>query len=90
MPFSLSHLISPNFTAVFKIYSVKGGAKFFFKFYLFLAALGLRCCAWAFSSSGERGLLFVACADFSLRWLLLLQITGSRRVGFSSCGMRAQ
>ena len=29
-------------------------------FYLFLAALGLRCCAWAFSSCGERGLLFVA------------------------------
>ena len=28
--------------------------------HLFLAALGLRCCAWAFSSCGERGLLFVA------------------------------
>ena len=28
--------------------------------YLFLAALGLLCCAWAFSSCGERGLLFVA------------------------------
>ena len=27
--------------------------------FLFLAALGLRCCAWAFSSCGERGLLFV-------------------------------
>ena len=37
---------------------------FFFKFiyfiYLFLAVLGLRCCTWAFSSYGERGLLFVA------------------------------
>ena len=33
---------------------------FFFKLiYLFLAALGLRCCAWAFSSCGEQGLLFV-------------------------------
>ena len=32
----------------------------FYKFiYLFLAALGLRCCAQAFSSCGERGLLFV-------------------------------
>ena len=30
------------------------------KFYLFLAALGLRCCAQAFSSCGERGLLFPA------------------------------
>ena len=29
-------------------------------FIYFLAALGLRCCAWAFSSCVERGLLFVA------------------------------
>ena len=29
-------------------------------FFFFLAALGLRCCAWAFSSCGEQGLLFVA------------------------------
>ena len=28
--------------------------------YLFLAAMGLRCCVWAFSGCGERGLLFVA------------------------------
>ena len=28
-------------------------------FYLFLAALGLRCCGWAFSSCGEWGLLLV-------------------------------
>ena len=27
--------------------------------YLFMAALGLRCCMRAFSSCGERGLLFV-------------------------------
>ena len=34
---------------------------FFSKFiFLFLAAGGLRCCARAFSSCGERGLLFVA------------------------------
>ena len=25
-----------------------------------MAALGLRCCTWTFSSCGERGLLFVA------------------------------
>ena len=43
---------------------------------LFLAALGLRCCTRAFSSCGEWGL-------FSLLWS-----TGSRRVGFSSCGTR--
>ena len=40
----------PQVFWVFKIYL----------FYLFLAALGLRCCAWAFSSCGERGLLFFA------------------------------
>ena len=38
--------------------------KFFFflinLFYLFLAALGLHCCAQAFSSRGEWGLLLVA------------------------------
>ena len=27
--------------------------------FLFLAALGLRCCTWAFSSCSERGLLFI-------------------------------
>ena len=46
-------------------------------------------------SSLPRGLSLVAasggysslrCMDFSLQWLLLLQSTGSRRVGFSSCG----
>ena len=40
----------------------------FIYFYLyFLAALGLRCCAWAFSSCGEQGLLFVA-----VHWLLIV------------------
>ena len=35
---------------------------FFFNFIylLFLAVLGLHCFAWAFSSYGEQGLLFVA------------------------------
>ena len=38
----------------------------------------LRCCAQAFSSFGEQGLLFVVVpAGFSLWWLLLLQSTGS-------------
>ena len=39
---------------------------------------------WAFFSCGERGLLFVA-----VHGLLLLQSTGSRHVGFSSCGSQA-
>ena len=33
---------------------------FIFLIYLFLAALGLRCCVQAFSSCGKWGLLFVA------------------------------
>ena len=32
--------------------------------YLFLAVLGLHCCAWAFSSCGEWGLLFLAVVGF--------------------------
>ena len=36
-----------------------------FIYYLFLAVLGLCCCAWAFSSCGERGLLYVAVARAS-------------------------
>ena len=38
-------------------------------------------------SGGYSSLQF---AGFSLRWLLLLWSTGSRRAGFSSCGTRAQ
>ena len=49
---------------------------FFFLIYLFLAALGLRCCTRAFSSCGKRGLLFVVVCR-----LLLLQSTGSRYAG---------
>ena len=46
------------FIIVFCIHSI---LKFIYiVFYLFLAALGLRCCTQAFSSYGERGLLFVA------------------------------
>ena len=48
--------------------------------------MGLRCCTRAFSSCGELGLLFIAVHGFSLQWRLLLQSTGSRRAGFSSCG----
>ena len=42
---------------------IEGTVNSFFKFYfinLFLAVLGLCCCTQAFSSCGERGLLFVA------------------------------
>ena len=47
-------------------------------------------CVRAFSSCGERGLLFVAVHGLLVEWLLLLRSTGSRRAGFSSCSTRAQ
>ena len=50
---------------------------------VFVAVHGLSLVA----ASGGYSLL--RCAGFSLRWLLLLQSTGSRRAGFSSCGSRA-
>ena len=51
---------------------------------VFIAARGLSLVA---ASGGYSSL---RCVGFSLQWLLLLQSTGSRRAGFSSCGMRAQ
>ena len=53
---------------------------FFFFFNLFLAALGLRCCAQVFSSCS---------AWASHCGGLPLQSTGSRHAGLSSCGTRA-
>ena len=50
--------------------------------------LGLCRCTPAFSSCSEQGLLLVVEHGFSLRWLPLLQITGSRCTGFSSVGLR--
>ena len=57
---------------------------------LFLLVMGPHCCTQGFSSGGMQGLLFIACAGFSLWWLLLLRSMGSRHVGFSSRGMQAQ
>ena len=62
----LSHLINilPNFSHLkplfytFKTVLLQRYNLILF-IYLFLAALGLRCCARAFSSCGEWGLLFV-------------------------------
>ena len=65
--------------------------KFIHLFYLFLAALGLRCCTWAFPSCSERGLLFVVVRGLLIVMAsLLLWSMGSRCAGFSSCGTWAQ
>ena len=49
--------------------------------YLFLAVLGLRFCARAFSSCGKRGHSSSRCAGLSLSRPLLLRSTGSRCAG---------
>ena len=60
---SPDHVASLSWTFSFLATPLPPPALFFFFFFqlinLFLAALGLRCCARAFSSCGERGLLFV-------------------------------
>ena len=60
-------LVEPNPTEIHKDASKDVHCSLFFSpnkliylfIYLFLAALGLCFCAWAFSSCGERGLVFV-------------------------------
>ena len=52
--------------------------------WVFVAACGLSPVA------ASRGCCSLWSAGFSLRWLLFLWSVGSRCMGFSSCGMRAQ
>ena len=54
--------------------------------YLFLAALGLRCCTWAFSSCGERGLLFVAVRGLLIAVASLVAEHGLQAHGLQSSG----
>ena len=52
-------------------------------FYLFLAALRLRCCARVFSSGGERGLLS-GCSQWLRLLIAVAFLIAERRL--SSCG----
>ena len=66
--------------------------KFIYFIFLFLAVLGLCCCTWAFSSCGERGLLFVAVcglliAEHSRALGARASVVAAR--GLSSCGSQA-
>ena len=56
---------------------------YFWLRWVFVAARGLS----LVTASG--GYSSLRCTGFSLRWLLLLRDTGTRRTGFSSCGTRA-
>ena len=51
--------------------------------YLFLAVLDLRCCARAFSSCGEQGLLFIA-----VRGLLIAVASLISEYGLWACGLQ--
>ena len=62
-------------------------------FYVFMYVCIYLWLCWVFAAScrlslvaARRGYSLLWCVGFSLRWLLLLQSTGSRRAGFSSCG----
>ena len=73
-----------------------GGALFFliiflkvYFIYLFLAVLGLRCCVRAFSSCGERGLLFVAASGLLIAVASLVMEHRPQERRLSSCGARA-
>ena len=57
---------------------------YFWLGWVFVAVHGLSLVA------ASRGYTWLRCAGFSLQWLLLLRGTGSRHVGFSSCGMCTQ
>ena len=66
---------------------------FIILFYLFIVSgcvgsLLLRAGFSLVAASG--GYSSLRCTGFSFWWLLLLQSTGSRCAGFSSCGTRAQ
>ena len=59
-------------------------------FVCFLAAVGLCCCMWAFSSCSDRELFFIAVLGFLIAVASLLQSPGSRHPGSSSCSTGAQ
>ena len=62
---------------------------FFFNYltysFFMLVVLGLYRCMRAFSSCREQGLLLVTLCRLLIAWLLLLQSTGYRCTGFSTC-----
>ena len=55
----------------------------------FLSLLGLLAACGLSLAAVSRGCSSLQCIDFSLWWRLLVQSTGSRCTGFSSCGTLA-
>ena len=71
---SLTTILPGNSQKELKSFFLNKSFTVFFFIYLFLAALGVRCCMWAVSSYGERVLLSSCGAQ------------ASQRSGFSCCG----
>ena len=63
---------------------------FFLKIYLFLAVLGLRFCARAFSSCGERGPLFIEVCGLLTIVASLVAEHRLQTCRLSNCGSRSQ
>ena len=70
---------------------------FTYVFFLIIIIIFYFWLCWVFVTARGFSLVAVSgvysslqCARFSLSWLLLLQSTGSRRAGFSSCSTWAQ
>ena len=57
--------------------------------YLLLAALGLHCCAWTFSSCGEWGLLFAAVRGLLIAVASLVAEPGPWARGLQQLWLRA-
>ena len=58
--------------------------------YLLMVVPCLHCCAWAFSSCAEWGSSPVGCTGFHCAGFSCCSSSGSRLLGFSSCGVQAQ
>ena len=79
-----------NITPTFWILKLFVLFYFILKFiYLFLAALCLCCCAWAFSSCREWELLFVVVRGLLIAVASLVADHGLQACQLSSCGTRA-
>ena len=86
IPYFIQKLGVPDLTVYlyrFEFDYCKEVSHFCFNFFFFLSALGLRCCARAFSSCGEQGLLFIA-----VRKLLIVVASPVVEHGLQACGLQ--
>ena len=77
-----------NITLILKVFFLT--LDFFFNVYLFMAVLGLRFCARAFSSCGKRGPLFIAVRGPLTVTAPLISEHRLQTRRLSNCGSRAQ